>query len=240
MPWPCACACLQWVRKRLSVSVSTYRVLLMGLSGSGKTQLLHRWKLDKWVPVSPTLSFNVETVNVPWHSLWLWSWQRRRLCIWDTGGNDRDSRPTWRHYMANVDAVVVVVDSANVDRLGDAQDACDNWQPMPTERPHTAASLFLHVLVQEDLASVPILVLAHKQDVENSLSAAQVRAQLGVDMHEGLLAERSFRVLASSAWTGEGRREAIGWLSSAIQRTRLRNADLRAQRLPAVSPTSRV
>eukprot|EP00308_Calcidiscus_leptoporus_P012975 CAMPEP_0119371388 /NCGR_PEP_ID=MMETSP1334-20130426/17562_1 /TAXON_ID=127549 /ORGANISM="Calcidiscus leptoporus, Strain RCC1130" /LENGTH=228 /DNA_ID=CAMNT_0007388645 /DNA_START=113 /DNA_END=800 /DNA_ORIENTATION=- len=190
----------------------------MGLSGSGKTQLLYRWKWDKWLEVTPTLSFNVETVRVPLQTVF-W-WRRRRLCIWDTGGNDSESRPMWRHYMADVDAVVVVIDSADIARLGEAEDECPLRMPATGEQARSAAGLFLQLLVQEDLALVPVLICAHKQDVESSLRASQVRERLRLDEYRHLIRDRAFHLLGTSASTGEGTTEALAWLAAAIDKSK--------------------
>jgi ADP-ribosylation factor protein 1 len=41
--------------------------------------------------------------------------------MWDVGGQDK-IRPLWRHYYANTNAVIFVVDSNDRERIGEARD----------------------------------------------------------------------------------------------------------------------
>ncbi len=41
-----------------------------------------------------------------------------KLTVWDVGGQDK-VRQLWRHYYAGASALIFVIDSADVERLGD-------------------------------------------------------------------------------------------------------------------------
>lgn len=86
-------------------------------------------------PMPPfTHSFNVETLSIGGST----------LTMWDVGGCSA-IRPLWRHYFANSDGVVIFVDAANHERLGEASEE-------------------IRLLVKEPvLQGLPFVVLANKQ-----------------------------------------------------------------------------
>ena len=92
-------------------------------------------------------------------------------------------------------------------------------RPGLSQQAQTATGMFLQLLAQQDLASVPILVLANKQDLATSVCATQLRAHLGLD-HKHLVADRVCHLLGTSASTGEGTKEALEWLAAAIDKSR--------------------
>ena len=55
----------------------------------------------------PTIGFNVETVQ----------YKNLRFQVWDLGGQT-SIRPYWRCYYQNTNAIIYVVDSCDVDRMG--------------------------------------------------------------------------------------------------------------------------
>ncbi|KAL2856344.1 P-loop containing nucleoside triphosphate hydrolase protein [Aspergillus pseudodeflectus] len=67
-----------------------YPVLIVGNNESGKTTLLYRLKLDKFVTTMPTIGFNCETIEYPrgWH------WQ-----MWDVGAGCDRIYPLLRFYL---------------------------------------------------------------------------------------------------------------------------------------------
>ena len=79
--------------------------------------------------------------------------------MWDIGGQ-REIRPYWRNYYDQTDALVYVVDSADVMRV---QEVKDN---------------LIELLSEELLQNVPLLVFANKQDLEMALEANEVSSRL--------------------------------------------------------------
>src|SRR5579872_1277626 len=84
------------------------RILLVGLDASGKTTICYKLKLGEVVVTIPTIGFNVETIT----------YKNINFTMWDVGGQDK-IRPLWRHYYANTNAVIFVVDSNDSDRIDD-------------------------------------------------------------------------------------------------------------------------
>ena len=52
------------------------QILLLGPDSVGKTKLTYRLKLNEDVPTTPTMGFNVESIN----------YKDREIIIWDMGG----------------------------------------------------------------------------------------------------------------------------------------------------------
>jgi ADP-ribosylation factor protein 1 len=138
--------------------------------------------------------------------------------MWDVGGQDK-IRPLWRHYYQNSQGLIFVVDSN------------DRYFSLPpsrslihirsyelyiyvcnSERVEEAKEELHKLLGEGELAGVPVLIFANKQDLPKSLSLAQLTDQL--DMHKER--SRKWYVQACSATTGMGIYEGLDWLSHAI------------------------
>jgi small GTP-binding protein len=73
--------------------VATYRCLMVGLDGAGKTTILYKLLLgsDSIVPAQPTIGANVETVL---HA-------GTKFTVWDAGGH-ANLRGMWGEYASDV------------------------------------------------------------------------------------------------------------------------------------------
>lgn len=128
------------------------RVVALGLDGAGKTSILFKLKQNEFMSVTPTIGFNVETIE----------YKNLRFNIWDIGGQPK-LRPLWKHYFLNTQAVVFVVDSSERGRLAEA-------------------GMELAKLVAErDLKDAALLILANKQDLERSCGVETLTSELGLD-----------------------------------------------------------
>eukprot|EP01088_Endostelium_zonatum_P000950 TRINITY_DN11224_c0_g1_i1.p1 TRINITY_DN11224_c0_g1~~TRINITY_DN11224_c0_g1_i1.p1 ORF type:complete len:186 (-),score=45.80 TRINITY_DN11224_c0_g1_i1:151-708(-) len=128
------------------------RIVMLGLDNGGKTTILYRLKMGEVVKTTPTIGFNVETV------------QRKNITfsVWDVGGQDQ-IRGLWRHYFLNTQAVIFVVDSNDGNRLKEARD--ELWK----------------VLESPELTNAVLLVFANKQDLPNACNAEQITTSLELD-----------------------------------------------------------
>ncbi len=63
------------------------RILILGLDATGKNTILYRLKLGKVIATTPTIGFNVETLQ----------YNNIYLTVWDLGSQYK-IRPLWRHY----------------------------------------------------------------------------------------------------------------------------------------------
>ncbi|CAD7956371.1 unnamed protein product [Amoebophrya sp. A120] len=127
------------------------RILILGLDNAGKTTILYRLKVDQVVSTTPTIGFNVETVQ----------YKNISFQVWDLGGQS-SIRPYWRCYFPNTNAIIYVVDSIDKERLQDAKEELNL------------------MLGEEELQGVPLLILANKQDLPQAMNAAEVSEGLGL------------------------------------------------------------
>jgi len=164
------------------------RVLMVGLDAAGKTSFLYRLKTGDVVTTIPTIGFNVETVE---H-------KNISFTAWDVGGRDK-IRPLWRHYYANTQALIFVVDSNDRDRIDDSRDYNNS-----------AKEELNRVLAEDELRDALLLVIANKQDLSGCMKVQEVTERLGLNR----LRNRPWHIVAASTLTGEGIAEGMDWLAS--------------------------
>ena len=127
------------------------RILMLGLDAAGKTTILYKMKLDEVVNTIPTIGFNVET----------FTYKNIEFNAWDIGGQYK-LRSLWSHYFDNIDALVYIVDSADMDRIEENKET-------------------LQGLLREDqLKDAKLLVYCNKQDLPNAMSCPEVVERLGL------------------------------------------------------------
>ena len=114
--------------------------------------------------------------------------------MWDIGGQ-REIRPYWKNYYEHTDGLVYVVDSADDMRLKECNDELQQ------------------LLLEEDLAKVPLLVYANKQDLDMAVDASEVMEALKLED----IKERTWNIQACSAVTAEGLSDGMEWLIKTIE-----------------------
>lgn len=117
-----------------------------GLDNAGKTTILKRFNGESIDTISPTLGFNIKTLEHRGYT----------LNMWDVGGQ-KSLRSYWRNYFECTDGLVWVVDSADRMRLESCREE------------------LLVLLKEERLAGATLLVLANKQDLPGALSAQEIK-----------------------------------------------------------------
>ncbi|XP_017769691.1 PREDICTED: ADP-ribosylation factor 2 [Nicrophorus vespilloides] len=159
------------------------RILMVGLDAAGKTTILYKLKLGEIVTTIPTIGFNVETVEY------------KNICftVWDVGGQDK-IRLLWRHYFQNTQGLIFVVDSNDRERIGEAQRELQN------------------MLQEDELRDAVLLVFANKQDLPNSMTAAELTDKLQLNQ----LRNRQWYMQATCATQGDGLYEGLDWLSNQL------------------------
>ncbi|XP_026185239.1 ADP-ribosylation factor-like protein 11 [Mastacembelus armatus] len=158
-------------------SSTSPQVVALGLDSAGKTTLLARLLLGRVVVTSPTIGFNVGNLDLD---------KKTSLTIWEVGGQ-KSMRPNWRFYLEECKALVFVVDSSDPGRLPEAQKALKK------------------VLSEEHLRDVPLMVLANKNDLPNSMTIEEISTKLNLNNYT----ERSWEIQACSAQTGLGLQQAF-------------------------------
>ena len=116
------------------------------MDNAGKTTILKRFNGEPIDTISPTLGFNIKTLEHNGYT----------LNMWDVGGQ-KSLRSYWRNYFECTDGLVWVVDCADRMRL----ETCKKE---------------LEILLQEErLAGATLLVLANKQDLPGALTATEIK-----------------------------------------------------------------
>jgi ADP-ribosylation factor-like protein 1 len=153
-------------------------------------------QIGEVVTTIPTIGFNVESVTYKNLNFNVWvrflivsqpiytCWQ-----IQDLGGQT-SIRPYWRCYYANTAAVIFVIDSTDIDRLG------------------TAAEELAAMLNEDELKDAALLVFANKQDQPGAKGAGDISEALKL----GELRDRNWSIVACSAVDGRGVDEGMDWL----------------------------
>lgn len=160
-----------------------HKVIIVGLDNAGKTTILYQFLTKEAVHTSPTIGSNVEQITV----------RKTHFLVWDIGGQE-SLRASWYSYYGNTEIVILVVDSTDRERL-------------------TVTKEELHqMLAHEDLQNAAILILANKQDMKGSLTAAEISQFLTLDT----ITTHSWHVQACCALTGEGLPASLDWMKSRV------------------------
>ncbi|CAM2715404.1 unnamed protein product [Rotaria socialis] len=164
--------------------VPEYRVLTMGLDASGKTTVLYMLKLGEIVCTIPTIGFNVETIV---H-------ENSSLTIWDVGGCDK-IRPLLRHYFQNTQALIMVIDANDRERLSEANE--ELWR----------------ILCAEELINLPVLIFLNKVDLPNSMKSDYVIQKMNLNN----IRNRQWHLQTCCACANVGLHEGLTWLVHALK-----------------------
>ncbi|KAK3178391.1 hypothetical protein OEA41_000526 [Lepraria neglecta] len=205
------------------ISFSTeYSILLLGLDNAGKTTLLSTIKSlyngssppvgGASKPTVPTVGQNVATISL----------DDMHLKIWDVGGQHA-LRSMWTSYYEVCHAIVFVVDGCDVgdgeiDTLG--RHDTDGGEGAPQGgRLEECRRTLESVLSHPSTASIPLLVLANKQDREDCVETVRIKEGLVRRVFEGERGGgvRDSRVLPVSALKGEGVKEAVEWIRTRVR-----------------------
>eukprot|EP00245_Coleochaete_scutata_P007569 TRINITY_DN23023_c0_g1_i1.p1 TRINITY_DN23023_c0_g1~~TRINITY_DN23023_c0_g1_i1.p1 ORF type:complete len:186 (+),score=33.30 TRINITY_DN23023_c0_g1_i1:129-686(+) len=138
--------------KKVKQKEKEMRILMVGLDNAGKTTIVKRINGEDTSTISPTLGFNIKTMQ----------YKNFRLNIWDVGGQ-KTLRSYWRNYYEQTDGLVWVVDSSDIRRLDDCR-----------------AELHA-LLLEEKLAGSSLLIFANKQDMAGALRPQDIAEVLQLE-----------------------------------------------------------
>jgi ADP-ribosylation factor 1/2 len=156
--------------------------ILTGLDAAGKSKFLNEACLGEIVTTIPTIGFKIETID----------WGNNNITCWDVGGSDK-VRKLWRYYLKqDVRGLIFFVDSSVHERFVDANDE-------------------LHLfLSEEDVASLPLLVVANKVDMPNAWSTEKIVDALNLQS----IRNRHWSIVPASCVTGDGIADIKAWIST--------------------------
>ena len=131
--------------------------------------------------------------------------------MWDVGGQDK-LRPLWRSYTRCTDGIIFVVDSTKKDRLEEAK-----------------LELLKICKTTHKQTTIPVLILANKQDLPIAIEANQLESLLGLkELGPSIL----WHLQPTCAVTGEGLDEGMDILHDMILENRRKRRQLQTHSKP--------
>eukprot|EP01122_Echinamoeba_exundans_P000585 TRINITY_DN10511_c0_g1_i1.p1 TRINITY_DN10511_c0_g1~~TRINITY_DN10511_c0_g1_i1.p1 ORF type:complete len:186 (-),score=35.29 TRINITY_DN10511_c0_g1_i1:254-811(-) len=128
------------------------RILILGLDNAGKTTCVKKFNGEDVNSISPTLGFDIKTLE----------YNGMSLTFWDVGGQ-KSLRSFWRNYFEQTEGIIWVVDSADRRRLEDCKLELDK------------------LLQEEKLAGATLCIFANKQDLPGACTKEEISQILGFE-----------------------------------------------------------
>ncbi|XP_074643259.1 ADP-ribosylation factor-like protein 3 [Tubulanus polymorphus] len=176
---------LALLRKMKASPSKELKILLLGLDNAGKTTLLKKIASEDVSHITPTQGFNIKSVQS----------NGINLNVWDIGGQ-RKIRPYWRNYFVDIDMLVFVIDSSDRKRFEETEFELS------------------HLLEEEKLSGVPILVFANKSDLLTAATPSEITTALSLSS----IRDRSWQIQQCSALKGTGLKEGLEWLAKMVKK----------------------
>ncbi|NXG29796.1 ARL14 protein, partial [Dromaius novaehollandiae] len=164
-------------------------ILMLGLDSAGKSTLLYKLKYNDVFLTIPTIGFNVDMIETE---------KDFSLTFWDVGGQ-QEMRRLWCNFLENADGLLYVVDSSDKQRLEESKKE------------------FELILKNEFIKSVPVVLLANKQDLPGAVNAEEVTRRFNMKKY---CSDRNWYVQPCCAITGEGLSEALQRLTVFVKNHR--------------------
>lgn len=154
--WNWVSASLSGLLSMLGLGGKNAKILFLGLDNAGKTTLMHMLRDDRVVQHKPTQYPTSEELQLAGIN----------FKAFDLGGHEI-ARRIWKDYYAQVDAIVYLVDAADRERFPESKRELDS------------------LLSDDNLATVPFVVLGNKIDIPTAASEEELRQWLGLTYTTG-------------------------------------------------------
>lgn len=176
-----------------------YSILILGLDDAGKSTLLE--SLKQTTSKDPSTSSHKPSRTTPTigQNIAKLLWRGTRFQIWDLGGQ-QGLRELWTRYYDVSHIVVFVIDSSSRVRLDES------------------VLTLRQVSTSLEPLNVPILVVANKQDLAETIEVAEIKERVNAII-EGMEAKEG-GVLGCSAITGQGVDQVMEWIYSRTDRNK--------------------
>ncbi|XP_043260100.1 ADP-ribosylation factor-like 5 [Colletes latitarsis] len=163
-----------------------HKIVMVGLDNAGKTTILYQFLTNEVVHTSPTIGSNVEEII----------WKNIHFIMWDLGGQ-QSLRAAWSTYYTNTEFIIMVIDSTDRERLGVIREE------------------LYSMLNHEELSKANVLVYANKQDLRDSMTAAEISRQLDLTS----IKKHQWHIQSCCALTGEGLYPGLEWIVGHLKKT---------------------
>jgi len=179
----------------LGLSNKEGTVIFLGVDNAGKTSLMSVLRDGKISQSPPTYHGTCEELKMG----------NLTIKAHDLGGH-KQARVLWKRYLYATDAVVFIVDAADKARFGEVRDE-------------------LHeLLMNEDVADCPILILGNKIDVDGAAAEDELKRALMLTSHttgkgntaRSLLQTRPLEVFMCTVSRQSGYGDGFRWLANYI------------------------
>lgn len=195
-----------------------YNILILGLDNAGKTTFLEHvrllypqpnealetrkkkvqeedtTKIIKSKRILPTVGQNTTTIKFKSSST---AASNVNLKFWDLGGQ-KSLRSMWSRYYRSCHGIIFVIDSTDTERF---QECYDTLMEISND---TTWSM-------DGNSSVPILMLANKQDLPQAVDLVALKTGVFIDVVSSLEAT-DLKLLPVSVIENQGLRESLEWL----------------------------
>lgn len=163
------------------------KLVFLGLDNAGKTTLMGLLVNNRVDTFMPTQKPTTEQFALG----------GVQFTTHDLGGHEI-ARRIWSEYSADADGIIFMVDASDVQRLPEACHELDSLRH------------------DEQLLRVPLLVLANKIDLPDSLGEQQLRHRLRLTEQECQATERPLNLFTCSLILRQGYKEGFQWLAQFV------------------------
>jgi small GTP-binding protein len=161
---------------------SLYTIGLVGIDNAGKTTIMEIFTKKQLSKTVPTVGINLDQMS--------FSFIDFSLGILDFGGQS-NFRLLWVDYINTVDAIIYVIDASDHERLQESLNEFNRMLNLSEHRPR------------------PILVLANKADLPNTMPADFIKQRIE-EISE--ISNRDWSVIETSAITTQGLVPMMNWV----------------------------
>ena len=162
------------------------QVVMVGLDSAGKTTLAYKMGAE----------LLQEHVSKHLSSFERFKWENLNILSWDLEGASTKSKPLWSQYFRDCNGIVFVIDSFEKDQ----------------ERIDLAKNELNWLLDKSDLAGLPLLVLANKQDLEGAMNVDEVNEKFNLDQ----IKERKWHIQGTSYKDRASILDGFDWFKKAM------------------------
>lgn len=167
---------------------SYYRIAIAGLKMAGKTATLQRLLTGRFIPdTQPTQGAECE----------LFSRGNAKFQVTDLGGQESFINSLWQSFMLKANAMVYVIDTSDVTTLANSRDT-------------------LNLAVSWNSDVKVLLILANKQDLIGAMDKESLAEYLNLDNLIIGTGIESYKIVETSARTGQNVEMAFNWLASQL------------------------